>query len=111
MSRTAAVRTAKRVASSRKCPRGSGIAMITPAASTPMIATTTISSTRVKPPSPPLLPVADIGILALAAFLVVGAVGIDVERAVLPRIYVAIGIAPGVVRQPLDIAALPIALG
>src|SRR6478736_9639474 len=109
-SRAATVRAAKRAASSDRRPRGSGIAMITAAASTPMMASTIMSSISVKPLSglqePALLPVADIGILALAAFLVVGAIGKHVERAVLAGLHIAVRMVPGIIGQALDVSAL-----
>ena len=82
-------------------------------AATPMITTTTISSTRVKPRSPRRrsAPVAEVGILALPALLAVGAEGIDVEGPVLARRGVLVVVAPRVLGQAADVAALAVALG
>src|SRR6186713_1030194 len=51
-----------------------------------------------------LLPATDIGVGALAAFLIVGAERPDVGVAMLARSGIEIGPAPGIVRQALDIA-------
>src|SRR5690606_36273773 len=107
-------------------------------AATPMMAITTMSSTRVNPcralpraarrlassarwgvstatepagrESASALPVADIGVISLAPFLAVGAEGPDVELAAVgAAAAVLVGVAPGVFGQATDIAALAIA--
>src|SRR5690606_12256629 len=72
-----------------------------------------LGSRRPKPPPLLLLaPVADVGIQPFAAFLVVGAVGEEVEfLAVRARIHVAVIVTPGVLaRAGIEITAfLPVA--
>src|SRR5690606_9863125 len=107
-------------------------------AATPMMAITTINSTRVNPcralrlaarrlassarlgvstatepagrESASTLPVADIGVISLAPCLAVGAEGPDVELAAMgAAAAVLVGVAPRVFGQAADIAALAIA--
>src|SRR5690606_39133879 len=107
-------------------------------AATPMMAITTINSTRVNPcRALPLaarrlassarlcastvagrsdraralaLPVADVGVISLAPFLAVGAEGPDIELAAMgASAAVLVGVAPRVFGQAADIAALAIA--
>src|SRR6185312_3573825 len=99
----------------------------TPAITIPMIRTTIINSSSVKPPSRGLgltaalqvaaratpesireIPIADIGGCTVAAGLTVGAQRVEVIRlAMRAWIGVLVGTAPGIFGEPLDVRAVP----
>ncbi len=57
---------------------------------------------------PASLPVPDVGRLAFAAGLAVGAVAVDVDLAVLAVALVLVGLAPRILRHAVEIRALPV---
>src|SRR3989338_8686754 len=80
-----------------------------------MTTSTTIISTRVKPAAVArrfliLAPVANVGVLALAALATICAERKHVDHAMGARRAVLIRIAPRILGQTADVAALPIAL-
>src|SRR5205085_5327176 len=104
----------RRCASRSSCgPPASRSANATPAEAIATMAITTSSSMRVKPRArprgsgarvaPALLPGADVGILAFATRLAVGAERHDVDLALHTRIQVLVGTAPGIVRKLLEV--------